>query len=311
MCADAVDGILVVDKPAGLTSSDACLRVKRMFQLKKAGHLGTLDPLATGVLPLCVNEGTKLVPFLSNCDKEYIATMRLGIETDTQDSQGAVVQQAGHAGCTPRDITAVLKGFCGEQQQKPPMYSAVKRNGVPLYKIARKGGWVERRPRRILIHEIDVIDVSLPLVTFRAVCSPGTYIRTLCHDAGRQLGCGAHLTGLQRVRNGAFHLNDSVSLDDCAARCREEVFEQHLIPSRDALAGMPEVRVGEQQARRVRNGVRISVEEAGTTCELRLHDGQVVKIVTETGCMAAVAEVNSDATARPPRQSLKILRVFL
>lgn len=292
-----MNGVLVVNKPEGITSSAACLKVKRMLGLKKAGHLGTLDPMATGVLPLCLNEGTKLAQFLQTCDKEYVAEMKLGQETDTQDSQGTVVATCTELPYDESEIRRVVGEFAGEQLQVPPMFSAVKQGGVPLYRIARRGGCVPRAGRRITVHEIAVEEIQIPCVRLRVVCTAGTYIRTLCHDIGQRLGCGAHVTGLRRVRSGRFHLDGAVTIEGLAACTRRDVCDRHLISSIDALAELPDLVVDETQAAGIRNGHQLAVP-AGT--------GRLCKVVTPAGDLVAVVDTCGDESG-----TCRTLRVFL
>jgi len=308
-------GVIIVNKPSGVSSSKTCLRVKKILGLRKAGHLGTLDPLATGVLPLCVNEGTKLVQFLLRSEKEYIAGMQLGIETDTQDSQGKILRQSDNI---PRDndrIIEVFQEFKGEIFQIPPMFSALKRNGVPLYKIARQGGWVPRKHRKVIIHDIEVLKIDIPQITFRAVCSQGTYIRTLCHDIGQRLSCGAHLTSLERVRNGAFHIRESVNMEDFETCSRKDFINKHLISSKDALYELPEVVVSEQIDQKIKNGVHITLNDLSNLDVPKMDIGQQMKIISCRGSLVGVVEslVNEDIriSGNDNIKAWKTLRVFL
>jgi len=284
-----MDGVIIANKPMGLTSSQICLRVKKTLRIQKVGHLGTLDPLATGVLPLCLNQGTKLVQFLLKQDKEYIGTMRLGIETDTHDSLGKVLKETTDVPQDRARIRTAFHSFIGEQFQTPPMFSAIKQNGVPLYKIARKGETVPRRQRAITVHGLDIICCDLPLITFRTVCSHGTYIRTLCHDIGRKLGCGAHLTALQRTRNGAFHIAKAVSLQDIQLCSREELEQKHLIAPREALNGMPEVVLDSALEHKVRNGAIITAGDAATITLPAAAQGRFIKLLSFCGMLIGVA----------------------
>ncbi|MBI5559738.1 MAG: tRNA pseudouridine(55) synthase TruB [Deltaproteobacteria bacterium] len=220
-----MDGVLIIDKPKGLTSHDVVLRAKRVLGAKKVGHLGTLDPMATGVLPLVINRAAKYADLLSGGSKEYVATLKLGEERDTFDGEGRVVKTFATGGVGAEDVERVLKGFCGRIKQIPPMFSAVKKNGVPLYKLARKGITVPREPKEIEVYSMDVLAIGLPCVTFRAVCSKGTYVRTLCHDAGQTLGCGAYLKELKRTRSGRFTLDTAVLPD-----CPEGLLRERIIP---------------------------------------------------------------------------------
>ncbi|MCP4715220.1 MAG: tRNA pseudouridine(55) synthase TruB [Deltaproteobacteria bacterium] len=311
----AMDGLIVINKPTGLSSSQVCHKVKKRLGVKKAGHLGTLDPLATGVLPLCINEGTKLVQFLMQGQKEYRATMRLGVETDTQDSLGAVVRTSCDLPCSSDRVSAVIQEFCGELLQTPPMYSALKRNGVPLYKLARRGEWVERPQRPITIYAIEALAIEVPDITFRVVCSHGTYVRTICYDIGRRLGCGAHMTALERTRNGTFHIRHAVSLEELETRDREELIRQYLIPAKDALQGVPELAVDDVVARKIRNGIQITVQDLGEAALPVLMDAQVLKVVSRRDDLISVVESQLDKNGSGALEGTepvwKILRVFV
>lgn len=199
-----IDGLLIVDKPDGITSLDVVREIKHRFGVKKAGHIGTLDPFATGVLQIVLNEGTKLVPFLNENPKEYDVVLKLGEETTTDDWTGEVVQNKPWEGIPLEKIEALIHSFIGKIHQIPPMFSAIKIQGKPLYQMARKGIEVERKEREIEIYKIQMIGIDLPLISFRVSCSKGTYIRTLGRDIGKKIGCGAHLLRLRRVRSGSF-----------------------------------------------------------------------------------------------------------
>ena len=206
-----MNGVLVTDKPAGWTSHDVVAAVKKKLGAKKVGHLGTLDPMATGVLPLVINGATKYADALGAGTKEYSVALLLGSSTDTYDSSGKVTGSGPVDTVTPGAVVRALSGFTGRITQLPPMYSAVKRNGVPLYRLARKGVTVEREPREAEVFSLVVTGVALPVVRFTAVCSRGTYVRSICHDLGESLGCGAHMTSLVRTRSGCFTLEGAVS----------------------------------------------------------------------------------------------------
>jgi len=214
-------GMMTIYKEAGYTSSDVVARLRGILHMKKIGHTGTLDPDAEGVLPVCLGNGTKLCELIADRDKEYVAVMRLGTVTDTQDMSGEVLEQiSDEEVCrlvTPERLREAAGAFRGEISQLPPMYSAVKVNGKRLYEYARQGRTVERKARKITIHELEITSVELPLVTMRVRCSKGTYIRTLCHDMGRELGTGAAMEHLLRTRVGQFRLEDSIRLDDAEA----------------------------------------------------------------------------------------------
>ena len=219
-------GIINVNKPPNLTSRQVVDRVKRVFEMRKAGHAGTLDPDATGVLLVCLGDATKLFQYLQEGEKEYEATLTLGIETDTLDASGNVTRTIDPKDITKEQIANVFSRFIGEIEQIPPMFSAVKVGGKRLYKLARKGIEVERPPRRVTIYELEILGINEPLVKFRVVCSKGTYIRTIAADIGTALSCGAHLSALTRTRSGIFDLSDAVTLaeiENCSERAYQAV----------------------------------------------------------------------------------------
>ncbi|MBI1987532.1 MAG: tRNA pseudouridine(55) synthase TruB [Nitrospinae bacterium] len=209
-----MDGILNINKPRGLTSHDVVKRVRRILNIKKVGHAGTLDPEARGVLLVCVGRGTKLVEHLMNLPKLYRGTMRLGIKTDTQDAWGQVIFQGAEPQFTREQLLGVFSEFTGVIQQIPPMFSALKHQGRRLYDLARQGIQVERQPRQVQIRALRLLEVSGSLVDFEVECSRGTYVRTLCSDIGDRLGCGAHLSRLERIRVGPFALEEALTLED-------------------------------------------------------------------------------------------------
>jgi tRNA pseudouridine55 synthase len=285
-----MDGVIVINKHSGATSHDVCAAVKKAFGFKKVGHAGTLDPLATGVLPVCVNEATKLVQFLMHREKEYVCTLQLGAVTDTQDSTGKVLASTRDIPRSPELITRTIHGFRGEQLQTPPMFSALKHNGTPLYKLARKGQTVQRAQRPVSIHAIEVLSLQLPHVAFRVACSHGTYVRTLCHDIGQQLGCGAHMTGLERTRNGAFTISRSVTLAALLALSRDQALEQHLLSPNQALCGLPEVTVSDAMERKIRTGAAITLGDLGMLRMPPGDTGQQVKVLSFKGSLIGIVE---------------------
>ena len=201
-----MNGFIVVDKPSEMTSHDVVNIIRRLTGQKRAGHTGTLDPFATGVLPLALGEATKVIQFLDEACKEYRAVMKLGETTDTQDCTGNAIDLGDWRNITPDDVTRVVSAFTGRVSQLPPMFSALKHKGVPLYKLARRGDEVIREKRDIEVFSLVIERIELPLVAFTVRCSRGTYVRTLAHDMGGELGCGAHLVSLQRTASGPFHL---------------------------------------------------------------------------------------------------------
>ena len=245
-------GILVVNKPEGITSFDVVRRVRRVFQTRKVGHGGTLDPLATGVLPVAVGHGTRLLEYLMDGEKTYRARLRLGLVTDTQDSQGAVLAERSWSGITVAQVRDVVHAALGEHDQLPPMYSALKHQGQPLYKLARQGVEIERQPRRVTIYAIELLGCKLPEVEFKVTCSKGTYVRTLIHDFGQQLGCGAIMTALQRTAAMPFKLEQSI---DYAQLAPGVVPSKGWLTPLQAVAHLSQGKADETAVARLKNGV--------------------------------------------------------
>lgn len=233
---DPFDGVLLVDKPAGLTSHDVVDRIRRKFGFNKVGHGGTLDPQATGLLVILLGKGTKLSDRLMSSDKVYEGIMRLGVETDTQDAQGKVTAEADAGAVTREQVAAQMSKFTGDMMQTPPMVSAAKVDGVPLYKLARKGKTVEREPKLIHVYEFALLDFTPPDVLFRIRCTKGTYVRTLCSDIGKALGCGAHLARLKRLQAGEFKLEQCASLEQLLGLELDQLVDK-VIPLTRFLAG--------------------------------------------------------------------------
>jgi tRNA pseudouridine55 synthase len=250
--------IINLDKPKGISSQQAVTRVKKIWNVKKAGHAGTLDPLACGILLVCLSEATKITRFLSDLDKEYLAVMKLGEKTDTLDSEGEVIRTVRDFSVRSEEIEEVLSRFCGIIQQTPPMYSALKRSGMPLYKLARRKIAVVRPEREVQIHSIEMTGFNLPFVEIKVSCSKGTYVRTLCDDIGEVLGVGAHIIALRRTRVGRFLINNAISVEGL-----EEMSQHYLsmntIPSvltiNDALKHLAEITLTQSDFRDARNGI--------------------------------------------------------
>ena len=231
------NGVLLVDKDPGFTSHNAVALCRRILQTKKVGHCGTLDPMATGMLIVVIGKATKMQDQLMCEDKVYTATMKLGIETNSQDADGEVVAEKPTDGLTEEDIRTAFEHFKGEFDQVPPMYSAVKINGVPCYKLARKGKEVERKARHVTVlnYEITRIDLSKAEVDFTVHCSKGFYVRTYAHDIGQHLGCGAHLTALRRIRSGHFDISQAIDVPTLKSASREELLSK-LLSTEEVLA---------------------------------------------------------------------------
>lgn len=234
---DSPSGVLLVDKDPGFTSHNAVALCRRILGTKKVGHCGTLDPMATGMLIVVIGKATKMQDMLMCEDKVYTATMKLGIETNSQDADGEVVAEKSTAGISRADIEAAFAHYHGEFDQVPPMYSAIKINGVPCYKLARKGQEVERKARHVQVIEYSItrVDLEAAEVDFTVHCSKGFYVRTYAHDIGQYLGCGAHLTALRRVRSGAFDISQAVDVPTLKASSREELLAR-LLPVEEVLA---------------------------------------------------------------------------
>ena len=288
-------GFLVVDKPPGWTSHDVVDAARRWFGTRRVGHLGTLDPQATGVLPLAVREGTKLVPFVEGGEKSYVGTVRLGIETDTLDAEGRVL--AEHAGPLPDEatLTEALAGFEGDIEQIPPMFSAVKRGGVPLHRLARRGEVVERAPKKVRIHKLRVLAFDPPDVEIGVECSAGTYVRTLAADLGERLGCGAHLSSLRRTRSGPFDLTQARTAEELEAAAESGDVDSLLI-SPAAAMNLPVLDLPEAAAERVLHGCDIS---PGTA--LRAAPGDRVIATDARGKPLALMELRPDKRLWPLR----------
>lgn len=247
-----VDGVLLLDKSIGMTSNDALQKARRLYSAAKGGHTGTLDPAASGLLPLCFGEATKFGSDLLDADKTYLATLRLGERSDTGDADGEIIERRPVAVDEPA-IHAAVERFLGDQMQTPPMHSALKRDGVPLYRLARAGIEVARAAREIRIDAIEVQRIALPDLVIRVACSKGTYIRVLAEDIGAVLGCGAHLTGLRRERVGALSVNDALSLEALAALGEAERLAV-LRPVDFLLQDLPRIDIDAAALQRFGNG---------------------------------------------------------
>jgi len=287
-------GFLVIDKPRGWTSHDVVDAVRRQLGTRRVGHLGTLDPLATGVLPLAVREATKLVPFLEGGAKSYAGTIRLGLETDTLDGEGRVVRR--HEGPYPDEaaVRAGLVVFTGEIEQLPPMFSAVKLGGIPLHRLARQGQEVERTPKRVRIERFELIQYSPPDVEIEVDCSAGSYVRALAADLGQHLGCGAYLASLHRTRSGPFTEDQALGEAVLAREAEAEEIEVRIIPPAAAL-GFPVLRLTPEEVGRVLHGGEIP----GPAIPLVV--GGRVSALEPGGELIAVLEVRPGRRLRPVR----------
>ncbi len=271
----AVNGLLLLDKPAGMSSNEALQQVKRLFNAQKAGHTGSLDPLATGMLPICLGEATKISGFLLDADKRYRMTCKLGIKTATADAEGEILQQRPVPQLDPGQLESALVGFRGEIQQIPPMYSALKHQGERLYKLARQGQEVERAPRTVLIHELTVLRQGDDEIDLEVACSKGTYVRALAEDLGEALGCGAHVASLRRLAVGPYRDADAmISLEELRHLSEDgyAALDQRLLAVESALYDWPQIRLSADSAFYLRQGQAVLVPKAPTSGLVRLYD---------------------------------------
>jgi tRNA pseudouridine55 synthase len=272
-----VNGVLVVDKPPGMTSADVVARVKARLGAARVGHTGTLDPMATGVLPIAIGEGTKLAPFLLADDKEYEGELELGVTTTTLDVEGEVLSRADASAVTEEALRAALAHWVGAREQVPPMVSALRHGGRRLYELAREGVEVERAARAIFIASFDLLGFSPPRARFRVACSKGTYVRALARDVGDALGCGAMLTALRRTRAGGFTLAHAIPLTEVA-------LSSTLVPLTEAVGHLRAVSLDDQGVVMVRHGKPLPTGEP---------EGRILRLLTPLGDLAAVAEARS------------------
>ncbi|MDH5637741.1 MAG: tRNA pseudouridine(55) synthase TruB [Nitrospinota bacterium] len=255
-----MDGFLVIDKPGGITSAEVIRVIKRGVRPKKIGYLGTLDPIATGVLVVAMGRATKLILFMEKQDKEYDALLTLGAETNTQDSEGEIVNQADPSQITEEQVKASMAKFVGEIDQVPPMFSAKKQQGQRLYTLARQGITVERPPVRVTIRSIDFIEKNGPVVRLTATVSTGAYLRTICHDIGNDLGVYGHLSGLVRLRSGIFRVQDAIALDSVTSENMDEV-RKNLISLADGLGHLPMAKVIPHATEKLKDGIPLGVSD--------------------------------------------------
>jgi len=307
-----LNGVLVIDKPKGWTSHDVVAWTRKALRIRKAGHGGTLDPLATGVLPLYLGEGTKLVPFNLDGTKDYVATMKLGQETDTLDADGKITAEKKGFICTRETVEGALALFRGKIRQRPPLYSAVKQKGIPLYQRARSGETPEVAERETVIHALGLKEFSPPLVTLEVTCGRGAYIRSLCADLGRVLGCGAHVVELRRTRSGRFTLDQAVTLEEASRRVEQGKVEEKILPLRESVDLTGEIQLEEKAAVRVRQGQPLRLSDLQGREAENFRKGQRWGLVQGSGGLLAIAESQVDAgpwlTGNTP--VLRILRGF-
>lgn len=291
-----VHGVFLLDKPQGVSSNDIMQKVKRLFKANKAGHTGALDPLATGMLPICLGEATKFSQFLLDSDKRYVVTAKLGERTDTSDAEGQVVQSR-EVNVAEADILAALSAFRGEILQVPTMFSALKHNGKPLYEYARAGITVEREARPITIFELKFIDYQAPFLTLEVHCSKGTYIRTLVDDLGEVLGCGAHVTMLRRLAVADYPIEEMMPIEDLALLADSfpnSELDRLLLPMDTAVASLPQLNLTAEQTKAVGFGQRVKFENPQALSGL-------VRLFSEKGQFLGIAEITAGNIIRPNR----------
>ncbi|MDH3521270.1 MAG: tRNA pseudouridine(55) synthase TruB [Myxococcales bacterium] len=287
-------GFLVVDKPSGWTSHDVVDAARGWLGTRRVGHMGTLDPLATGVLPLAVRAATKLVPFVQNSDKAYRGWIRLGVDTDTLDAEGRVTRR--HEGPLPGEaaLRAALEAFVGEIEQIPPMFSAVKKGGVPLHKLAREGREVEREPKRVRVERLELLAYDPPMLQIAVDCSMGTYVRVLAADLGARLGCGAHLAELRRTRSGPFDVAQAATPERLAEAAEAGRIDRDLIPALGVL-GLPALRLCAEEVMQIRRGAEIPAQEPP------LPPGTCMAAHDDAGEVVAILELRPGRCLRPLR----------
>lgn len=278
-----IDGVLLLDKPKGMSSNHALQQTRRLFQAQKAGHTGTLDPMATGLLPICFGEATKFSSYLLDADKCYRAYVRLGEITDTGDAEGEVIERRPVESFTDADIEKALTRFRGEIDQVPPMYSALKHQGRPLYELARQGKTIPRALRRVTVYDMRLLKRDTLGFELEVTCSKGTYIRTLAEDIGQTLGCGAHITALRRLRTGAFDDSGMISLETLVSMDGQIDREAQLLKMDVLVAHLPRLDVDDGTAKRLLLGQRVQTNTAGLSTDslARLYrDGTFLGLVT-------------------------------
>lgn len=304
---DVGDGVLAVNKEPGWTSHDVVAKVRHLLGGAKVGHAGTLDPAATGLLPLLIGKGTRIAEYLVEWDKEYRAQLRLGETTDTLDATGTVLERRSTEHLTPAVITDAVERFQGVIEQVPPMYSAVKIDGVPLYRSARAGKTIAREPRTVVIHELEVVDIAGPDVALRIVCSKGTYVRTLCADIGKALGVGGHLRALERTRVGPLTLNRALTIDDIMRRHHLGILSDQIWSLDDVLRDLPSLVVDGRAAERVCHGAPVTWSNVVSTKDERGQQkaGMPVRIHDGSGRLLALGRL-----ADPRSDRIAIEKVF-
>ncbi len=290
-----ITGIIVIDKPKGRTSNHVLQQIKRIFDAKKAGHTGSLDPLATGVLPICLGEATKVSQYLLDGDKRYEVTCKLGVTTDSGDSDGNVIAEMPIPELSERFLNRVLHSFLGQQQQVPPMYSALKFQGQPLYKLARQGIEIERKARTVNIYDIILLSFTLDSFTLEVKCSKGTYIRTLVEDISLSLGTGGHVIALRRIESAGYVMSQAILIESVEEKAEEGIFalDKLLLPTDQALPNWPSIRVDDEQVLALRRGQKVKVDQEFDSAQIKLFDS--------LGCFLGLGEMSQSGIISPKR----------
>lgn len=287
-----ISGVVLLDKPLGLSSNQAMQRVKHLYQAEKAGHTGSLDPLATGLLPICLGEATKFANFLLDADKSYLATVKLGITTTSADAEGEVIAQKP-VDVTLQQVESVLHQFIGDIEQTPPIYSALKVDGKPLYAYARAGQEVEIKSRYVSIHQIHLEHFEADELVFTVICSKGTYIRTLAQDIGAKLGCGAHLKGLRRLTSGTFDLKDALPLEVLSELSLEEL-DAKLLPIDIKIQHLPKLTLNAEQTDIIQHGQAIKPNQ-------EIIFNEFIRLYDMSGEFIGLAQKQADGKLHPKR----------
>ena len=300
-----INGVLIINKGKGMTSHDVVAEVRKILHMRKVGHTGTLDPDATGVLPLCAGRATRLAQFFLSSDKEYEAVLVFGVRTDTQDGTGNIVSEEKNLNFGEKEVREVFSKLTGEIEQIPPMVSAIRHKGKRLYELARKGKEVERASRKVRIFELEIISCEIPRVRFRVVCSKGTYIRTLCADIGDMLTCGAHQAELTRIRSGPFKLSDSVTLEELRRLSNPE---ERIIPPETALLHLPSVEARGWLRELVKKNMVLRPGIESAEIPENLKTGEFVRINNQGGGLLAIGVVEEISGDKPA--AVKVLHLL-
>jgi len=305
-----LNGVLIIDKPKGWTSHTVVDRVRKLLNVKKAGHGGTLDPLATGVLPVYIGEGTKLVSFNLDGPKEYLVTMKLGQETDTLDAEGEVISEKDCSFCSREMIEEALHQFRGEITQIPPLFSAIKVDGKPLYKRARAGEKPRLKERKAFIHGLQLEQISMPFVRLAIQCGRGTYIRSLCAEIGKVLGCGAHVVELRRLRSGPFTIQQALSWDRIPPLIERKEIHRQIIPLTEGVETSSKIEVGQETAEKIRQGRLLYLRDLPQGSRKKVRKGERISLLRGGSALLAIAEARADEESIGVDNNIPILRLL-